>query len=92
MVVRGLSRLGMSLRQHVLRVFLPALALFVVTLVAVSNLRSAHLFRSAWGDVVASAALSGAILLAFLWCLVLDSSQRGRLFAWRALARSPGLL
>jgi O-antigen/teichoic acid export membrane protein len=79
MVWRGLNRLKLGFADHFGKVLVPVSAAFTVTFFGVAlilrPLEKAPLLIL----VGASAGITGLVLISFLWCLVLDQSQRQRL-------------
>jgi O-antigen/teichoic acid export membrane protein len=87
MVYRGLGRLRISLRSHLVNVLLPVSALFVLVAAAVWLPLYFGFFRTEWQAVLGSAGVACALFAAFLWCFVLEPNHRERLFARWQLAR-----
>jgi len=79
MVLRGLRRLRMSLRQHVREVLLPVGVLFVVTAGTVWLIVHAMSGFAPLAIVGAGCVMSATFLLIASWVLVLDANQRRRL-------------
>jgi O-antigen/teichoic acid export membrane protein len=87
MVYRGLRRLRLSFRSHLVDVLLPVAALFILVAFAVGLPISFNLFATEWQAVIGSTCIAGSILAIFLWCFVLDPHHRERIFARWQLAR-----
>ena len=87
MVYRGLKRLQISLESHLMNVVLPVAGLFVVVAIAVWLPLAGNLFANGWPTVLASSAIAGIILAAFIWLFVLEPGHRRRFSAWRYLTR-----
>jgi len=88
MVYRGLRRLRISFRTHLLTVVLPVATLFLFVALAVDLPLSLHLFTTDWQAIIGGSAIAGTILAAFIWCFVLEPGQRERLFARAPWAHS----
>lgn len=89
---RGLRRLQMGLRSYLGLVFTPCALVFALAL-GLSFLAVA-LAGSVpdWARLAIASAVSGIILAAAAWRLVLDAHQRGRLMAWIGLRLPIGSL
>jgi O-antigen/teichoic acid export membrane protein len=87
MVYRGLRRLRMSLRAHLVEVILPVALLFALVALAVWAPLSAGLFAAEWEAVVGCACIAGLLFAGFCWCFVLEPDHRERLAARWHLAR-----
>jgi O-antigen/teichoic acid export membrane protein len=88
MVYRGLRRLKMSLREHVLGTLVPVSFLFVLTFLCVRCGASFVHGHMVWAQVAVGGAIAAFILLGFFWQLVLNRTQRRRLGAWAGTASS----
>jgi O-antigen/teichoic acid export membrane protein len=87
MVYRGLRRLRIGLRSHLVNVLFPVAALFLLVALAVWLPLSLNFFATEWQALIGSSCIAGLILAGFLWCFVLEPNHRERLYARWQLAR-----
>jgi O-antigen/teichoic acid export membrane protein len=87
MVYRGLRRLRLSVRQHVSQVVLPAVMVFVLTVLAVWGVRRLLAGAPRWTVVLSGGGVAGAVLASMLWTQVLRRGERDRML--RGLSWGP---
>jgi O-antigen/teichoic acid export membrane protein len=85
MSYRGLRRLGMSIWLHGSRVLFPVSLVFGATCVSVWLVEQPLSDAPAWIAVPAGGATAGLILVAALWILTLDKSERARALVYLSL-------